>query len=52
MIEIKESDEIYNVIEFLDYHYNYFIKGYSMHKGLDVFSIGHPNVGDPRNGNK
>ena len=51
MIEIKESDEIYNGIEFLDYDYNYFIKGYRMYKGLDVFSIGHPNGGDPKYGN-
>ena len=51
MIEIKESDEIYNDVEFLDYDYNYINRGYSMYKGLDVFSIGFPNGGDQKYGN-
>ena len=39
MIEIKESDEIYNDIEFLDYDNNYTKRGYSIYKDVDVFSI-------------
>jgi len=39
MIEIKESDGIYNDILFLDYDNNYITKGYSIYKDADVFSI-------------
>ena len=42
MIEIKESDEIYKDIIFLDYDNNYTKKGYSIYKNIDVFSIEHP----------
>ena len=42
MIEIKESDEIYNDIEFLDYDYNCVRKKYSIYKNADIFSIEHP----------
>ena len=41
IIEIKESDEIYKDIEFLDYDLNY-KKGYSIYKGIDIFSVEHP----------
>ena len=42
MIEIKESDEIYNDIIFLDYDNNYTKRGYSIYKDVDVFSVEHP----------
>ena len=42
IIEIKESDEIYKDIEFLDYDLNYEKKGYIIYKGADIFSIEHP----------
>ena len=42
MIEIKEIDEIYNNIIFLDYDNNYTKRGYSIYKDVDVFSIEHP----------
>ena len=42
IIEIKESDEIYEDIEFLDYDLNYEKKGYIKYKGADIFSIEHP----------
>ena len=42
MIEIKKADEIYNDIIFLDYDLNCIHKGYSIYKGIDVFSIEHP----------
>ena len=32
IIEIKESDEIYKDIEFLDYDYNYIKNGYAMYE--------------------
>ena len=41
MIEIKESDEIFDDIEFLDYDSNY-TKGYSIYKDQYVFTIEHP----------
>ena len=41
IIEIKNDDEIYSDIEFLDYDSNY-IKGYDIYKNADVFSIGYP----------
>ena len=46
MIEIKESDEIYNDIEFLDYDLNYTKNGYSIYKDIDVFSVEHANGKD------
>ena len=46
IIEIKEKDEIYNDIIFLDYDYNGIHKGYSIYKEVDVFSIEHPNGKD------
>ena len=46
MIEIKESDEIYDDIEFLDYDYNCIRKKYSIYKDVDVFSIEHPYGND------
>ena len=41
IIEIKNDDEIYNDIEFLEYDSNY-VKGYDIYKNADVFSIGYP----------
>ena len=45
IIEIKQSDEIYNDVIFLEYDYNY-KKGYDRYKNFDVFSIQHPLGGD------
>ena len=45
LIEIKNYDEIYNDIEFLDYDSNYTKKGYKIYQNVDVFSIEHP-LGD------
>ena len=42
MIEIKESDNIYKDIEFLDYDKNYIDRGYLIYKNVDIFSIEHP----------
>ena len=42
VIEIKETDEIYNDIELLDYDTNYTQKGYKIYKNADVFSIEYP----------
>ena len=42
MIEIKESDNIYKDIEFLDYDNNYINKGYIIYENVDIFSIEHP----------
>ena len=42
IIEIKESDNIYKDIEFLDYDFNYINKGYSIYENVDIFSIEHP----------
>jgi len=42
MIEIKESDEIYKDIIFLDSDYNCVKSRYIKYKGVDVFSIQHP----------
>ena len=42
MIEIKECDEIYKYISFLDYDLNCIKSRYSKYKGQDVFSIEHP----------
>ena len=41
MIEIKNSDNIYNEIKFLDYDMNY-KKGYYIYKDDDIFSIQYP----------
>jgi len=41
VIEIKNSDEIYKDIEFLNYDRNY-INGYEIYNNVDVFSIQHP----------
>ena len=42
IIEIKESDEIYKDIEFLDYDLTYTKNGYSIYKNGDIFSVEHP----------
>jgi len=42
MIEIKESDEIYENIEFLNYDYNCIKYGYSIYEKVDIFSVEHP----------
>ena len=42
IIEIKESDDIYKDIEFLDYDLNYEKNGYIIYKDSDIFSIEHP----------
>ena len=42
IIEIKETDDIYKDIEFLDYDNNYFNHGYKIYKNVDIFSIEHP----------
>ena len=44
--EIKESDEIYNNIEYLNLDLNYLNKGYSIYKDADIFSIEHPGGDD------
>ena len=41
VIEIKNSDEIYKDIEFLNYDRNY-INGYEIYNNVDIFSIQHP----------
>ncbi len=41
VIEIKESDNIYNDIDFLDYDPNY-QKGYEIYKNANIFSIHFP----------
>ena len=46
MIEIKESDEIYKRVEFLNYDYNCNKYGYSIYKDAYVFSVGHPGGND------
>ena len=42
VIEIKEYDDIYEDIEFLDYDKNYIDNGYNIYKNIDIFSIEHP----------
>ena len=42
IIEIRESDEIYNEVEYLNYDQNFTKSGYSIYKDADVFSIEHP----------
>ena len=46
IIEIKESDEIYNEVEYLNYDLNYMNGGYSIYKDEDVFSVQHPGGED------
>ena len=41
VIEIKETDQIFEDIEFLDYDINYF-KGNLMYKNMDIFTINNP----------
>ena len=41
-IEIKESDEIYKDLEFLNYDSNYNQDGYKIYNNVDIFSIEHP----------
>ena len=41
IIEIKNTDEIYDFIEFLDYDNNYIKNGYQIYKNIDVFSKEH-----------
>ena len=38
VIEIKDSDNIFNAVEFFDYDMNY-MKGYKIYEKVDVFSI-------------
>ena len=45
IIEIKESDEIFKDIKFLDYDLNY-QNGYALYKNADVFTIQHPKGED------
>ena len=45
IIEIRNNDDIYNDIEFLDYDSNFIQKGYGIYQNVDVFSIEHP-LGD------
>ena len=45
IIEIKNDDEIYYDIQFLDYDSNYNKKGYLIYNNIDVFSLEHP-LGD------
>ena len=42
IIELKNYDDIYKYIEFLDYDKNYIDNGYNIYKKVDVFSIEHP----------
>ena len=45
IIELKETDELYNDILFLNYDLNYIKQGYEIYKDADIFSIEHP-LGD------
>ena len=42
IIEIKEKDEIYKDIKFLDYDSNYKEKGYNCYENADLFTLEHP----------
>ena len=42
IIEIKEPDEIYNDVEYLNYDKNFMNGGYLIYKDADVFSVEHP----------
>ena len=46
IIEIKESDEIYTEVEFLNLDLNFKNRGYSIYKDADIFSIEHPGGND------
>ena len=46
MIEIKESDEIYNEVEYLNYDKNFIDSGYLIYKEADIFSVEHPGGDD------
>ena len=46
IIEIKETDDIYNDVEYLNYDKNFINGGYSIYKDADVFSIEHPGGDD------
>ena len=46
IIEIKESDEIYNEVEYLNYDKNFIDGGYNIYKEQDVFSVEHPGGDD------
>ena len=46
IIEIKESDEIYKEVEYLNYDKNYIDDGYSIYKNANVFSVEHPGGDD------
>ena len=41
VIEIKDSDNIFNAVEFFDYDMNY-MEGYKIYEKVDVFSIQYP----------
>ena len=41
-LKLKDSDEIYSSIEFLNYDSNYLQQGYNIYNGIDVFSVEHP----------
>ena len=41
-IEIKQTDEIYKDIKFLNYDLNYYHNGYNIYKDKYIFSIDHP----------
>ena len=45
VIEIKNNDDIYKDIDFLDYDYNCVPNRYNIYENIDVFSIQHP-LGD------
>jgi len=46
IIKIKESDEIYKEVEFLNCDLNYMNCGYNIYKDADVFSVEHPGGED------
>ena len=46
IIEIKEIDDIYNDVEYLNYDKNFMNGGYSIYNDADVFSIEHPGGDD------
>ena len=42
IIEIKNDDDIYKYVKFLDYDKNYIDNGYNIYDKVDVFSVEHP----------
>ena len=42
IIELKNIEDIYNDVLFLDFDVNYIAKGYNIYKDADIFSIHHP----------